>query len=143
MPVIAPVNVLPIDIAKLDATSLLGFVGLIIKKVKETQVFRSECTKLANTCIILSLAFLENEAALKRVRSGKEFINCLQQIFLLVSQCTAHWSILHIGWEVVICHRVEELTKQLEQCQKIFDTEVLVCRSILACGYTLILLDAC
>ena len=143
MAIIAPVNILPIDIAKLDATSLLGVVGHIIKKVKETQVFRSECAKLANTCIILSLAFLENNATLKSVRSGEEFMSCLQQIFQLVSQCTAHWSILHIGWEVVVRHRVEELTKRLEICQKTFSVEVLVSHLILVCGVILMLLDAC
>src|SRR5579862_4877219 len=119
---LTPLNMLSIETATLsNADALLSLVGCIIAKVKETRVFKSECAKLANTCIMLSLAFLEDEAALRKVRSGKDFIKCLREVFLLVTQCTEHWSILHIGWEVVIRRRVETLTKELELCQKSFN----------------------
>jgi hypothetical protein len=105
---------------------LVTLVGNIIEKAKKVRSFRDECSKLANTCILMSLAFLENKSALESVRSGKDFIKCLQEVFILVTQCTEKWSILHIGWEVAIAKKVETVTKELENCQKMFDTEVLV-----------------
>jgi hypothetical protein len=105
---------------------LVKIVGDIIEKIKKVRSFRSECSKLANSCILMSLAFLENDVALEKVRSGKEFMKCLQEVFLLVTQCTEKWSILHVRWEVVIRKRVETLTRELDVCQKAFDTEVLV-----------------
>jgi hypothetical protein len=123
----APMTRLSVETALLtNGTNLLTFLGYIIAKVKEARSFKVECSRLANLCILLSLSFLENRSTLSKIRSGKEFIDCLQRVYTLVTQCTDKWAIRHIGWEIVVAGRVESLTKELEACQQSFNTEVLV-----------------
>jgi hypothetical protein len=123
----APMTRLSVETAVLgNGTNLLAFLGYVIAKVKEARSFRDECSRLANQCILLSLSFLENRTTLSKVRSGKEFIDCLQRVYTLVTQCAQKWTARHIGWELVVAGRVEALTKELESCQQSFNTEVLV-----------------
>jgi hypothetical protein len=112
-----------------NATTLLAFIAYITEKVKEVRAFRKECLDLTDTCINLSLAYLENEEQLKEARSGKDFKECLRSVYPFVMQCH-EWNVLHTGWEVVVKQKLGALKKRLIEVQKTFNTELLVCLNL-------------
>ena len=107
---VPPLDALGAESAALsNATTLLALVGYLIQKAREVRRFRRDCLDLTDTCINLSLAYLENERELKETRSVKDLAECLQSVYLLVLQCR-EWNVLQI--------------------QKTFDIELLVCLTI-------------
>jgi hypothetical protein len=123
---VLPLEVFGAESAALsNATTLLALVGFIVEKAKEVRKFKDDCLELTDTCITLSLAYLEHENELRDIRSTKEFAKCLQDVYLLVMQCR-NWNILHVGWEVVVGQKFSVLKKTLGEIQKTFNTELLV-----------------
>jgi hypothetical protein len=109
-----------------NATALVSFIGLIIEKTKTVLAFRDECSELANRCIVLSLGLLEHNNSLKAYRAAKDFQKYLREVFLLVSECSATWTIRHIGWTLWVEKKLKSLKEKLDDWQKAFDSEVLV-----------------
>ncbi|KAF4629037.1 hypothetical protein G7Y89_g9110 [Cudoniella acicularis] len=108
-----------------NVASLLGLLGYIVSKVKEVRKFRKECESLTNTCIELSLTFLENKKDLEDVRSKVEFGRCLQDVYLLVTECQ-EWGVVHVTWEVAVRHKFSRLKAKLDEIEKTFGVELLM-----------------
>ena len=123
----APTARLAVETALLaNGTNLINFIGFIIKKFKEVKSYRDECSKLVNMSIKLSLVYLEHQKDLQKIRLGNDFLHSLQQVYLLVIECSQSWSILHIGWEVFCAGKVAQIMEELRKCQEGFNTEILV-----------------
>lgn len=123
----APMARLAVETALLaNGTNLLNFIGFIIKKVKEVRSYRDECSKLVNMSIKLSLSYLEHQKDLQKIRSGDDFLQSLQKVYLFVIECSQPRSIHHIGWEVFCARKGEKMMEELRKCQESFNTETLV-----------------
>ena len=129
-----PLSHLTIETAALgNIGPVLQLVGYIIEKVTEARAFKTECAHLANVCINLSSSYLDHEDTLKDVRFADEFRRCLQSVGSFVTQCTQRWSVKHIGWDVVVGRRLENLKKDLQECQPNFSSEMLVGTTLCEC----------
>jgi hypothetical protein len=108
-----------------NAASLVALLGYILEKAREARRFKKDCLELTNSCIDLSLAFLEHQRELKDIRTREDFSRCLQDVYLAVVECR-NWNILHVGWEVTIRQKVSALKARLGEIQRNFGTELLV-----------------
>jgi hypothetical protein len=128
---IPPLNALSAEAAVLDnATSLIALLGYIVSKVREVRRFRKDCQELTNTCIALTLTFLDNQNALQDTRLRDEFSLCLQEVYFLVMECR-EWNIAHITFDVTVKHRFTSLKARLDDIQKAFGLEILVSSALL------------
>jgi hypothetical protein len=120
-----------------NARTVIDLVGFIVAKAQEARSFKTECLQLTNMCINLSMAFLEHEKQLSDLRTKKEFEQCLRDIYLAVMECRG-WNVLHVGWEVLVSHKLQSLKIKLDEIQKNFGIEMLVRYSVCASVYRLI-----
>lgn len=123
---ITPLAALGAEAAVLgNVRTIIDLVGFIVKKSQEAKSFRRECLDLTNQCIGISLAFLEHEKDLQNVHTRAEFQKCLREVYLAVTEC-GEWNILHVGWEIMVSHKMKELKDKLVDIQRSFGTELLV-----------------
>jgi hypothetical protein len=108
-----------------NVRTIIDLVGLIVKTAQEAKSFRSECLDLTNLCINLSLAFLDHENELKNVRTKTGFQSCLRDVYLALMECRG-WNVLHVGWEILVSHKLRLLKTRLYEIQNIFGVELLV-----------------
>lgn len=108
-----------------NVRTVIDLVGFIVRKAQEAKSFRSECLLLANLSINLSLAFLDHEKELKDIRTKSDFQRCLRDVYLAVMECSS-WKALHVGWEILVSHKLQSLKARLEEIQKHFGVELLV-----------------
>ncbi|KAF2476012.1 uncharacterized protein BDR25DRAFT_89864 [Lindgomyces ingoldianus] len=123
---ISPLNILSTEAAVLDnVTSLIALLGYIVSKVREVRGFRKDCQELTNTCIALSLTYLDNKKALEDAKLKSEFDDCLKEVYSLVMQCR-EWNIAHIALDVTIKHRFTSMKAKLDNIRKAFELEILM-----------------
>lgn len=128
---IPPLDALSAEAAVLDnATSLLALLDYIVSKVREVRRFRKGCQELTETCIALTLTFLDNQSALQDTRLRGEFGLCLREVYFLVMECR-EWNIVHITFDVTVKHKFTSLKARLDDIQKGFGLEILVSSALL------------
>ncbi|KAH0566340.1 hypothetical protein GP486_000276 [Trichoglossum hirsutum] len=127
---VPPLDILSAEAAALNnATSLIALLGYIVSKVREVRGFRKDCQELTNTCIALTLTYLDNKKALEDTKLKSEFDNCLKEVYTLVMQCR-EWNIAHITFDVTIKHRFSLMKSKLDNIRKAFDLEILASPAI-------------
>ncbi|KAF2682308.1 hypothetical protein K458DRAFT_488947 [Lentithecium fluviatile CBS 122367] len=121
----------PLDILSAEAdilnnvTSLVALLGYIVNTVREVRGFRKDCQDLTNTCIALSLTFLDNKKALEDTKLKGEFDTCLREVYSLVMQCR-EWNIAHITLDLTLKHKFSSMKARLDNVRKAFELEILM-----------------
>ncbi|KAF2258978.1 hypothetical protein CC78DRAFT_548673 [Lojkania enalia] len=123
---VPPLDILSAEAAVLDnVTSLIALLGYIVSKVREVRGFRKDCHELTNTCIALTLTYLDNKKALEVTKLKGEFDNCLREVYSLVMQCR-EWNIAHITFDVTIKHKFTSMKTKLDNIRKAFELEIIM-----------------